>query len=203
MALIVSGALCAGLVVGAGFVLVGVQSDATESDEYTALQSDYTTLQGERGVLQGENEKLKSDLEVADAAVKNAEDNQTDAEHALNNGETGVQATQDALREERRKLDAFSDRLDAQQDALDKAEKDAAQAEQAGTIPGTGLYSVGEDVEAGQYASSGQAGCYYAIRTAIGAGDVLDSEFEDGPAIVTLAAGRAFKTVGCADWVKV
>ena len=50
-----------------------------------------------------------------------------------------------------------------------RLERDADEAEEAGTIPGTGLYSVGEDVAAGQYASPGQAGCYYAIRTAVGA----------------------------------
>jgi len=80
---------------------------------------------------------------------------------------------------------------------------EAEVAAQANTIPGEGVFVVGEDVKAGSYRTAGpsSSSCYYAIKDGAGAGaDILDNNIIEGPGAVTLADGQVFETSRCQDW---
>lgn len=101
----------------------------------------------------------------------------------------------------RAELDARAQQLDAREAAL--APKEAAA--QAGTIPGDGVYVVGQDVPPGSYATAGPAGagrdCYYAIKDGVGSdADILDNNATKGAGRVTLKTGQVFESRRCQDW---
>ena len=200
--LTVSGALCIGLAVGAGVGVLGFREDARTTDQYQALQADNNALQGEHGILQGEYEDLQSELEAAVTTAEDAQSAQRLAEKALDKSVGDIEAREKVVEQSRRRLQALNGRLDARQKALDAAEKKAKRTLASSSIPGDGLYLVGDDIDAGKYASVGATGCYYASRTA----DTLfvtNDTFTNKAAIVNLNEGEYFKTVGCADWVMV
>lgn len=69
------------------------------------------------------------------------------------------------------------------------------------TFKGDGLYKIGDDVKPGEYKTAGHKDCFYAILNSSRTDDIADSELIDGPARVSLQAGKYFETKTCADWV--
>jgi hypothetical protein len=210
LVLTVGGALCLGLVVGAGIGALGFREDARTTDQYQALQADNNSLQGERGVLQGEFETLQGHLDTAVTTAENAVAAETLAKNKLKKLSAAIKVREKAVAEAKkklqtltRKLDARQEALDARQKVLDEAEKQAKKDLARASFPGDGVYSVGVDgdVDAGKYVSSGAAGCAYALTA--GAAATRDVIHNDNVASVNLREGGYFKTVGCADWVKV
>lgn len=123
---------------------------------------------------------------------------------------TADPAAVDARQNERKtQLDAREAELNRREDEL-KIREAALQTQEAAvkenTIPGEGLYVVGQDVKAGTYRTAGPSGrpCYYAIKNGTGAdADILDNNIIEGAGSVTIKDGQVFETKGCQDWTLV
>ncbi len=114
-----------------------------------------------------------------------------------------------ALDEREATLDQREEALDARTAELNEREEALGTAEleiEEGTIPGTGLFLVGEDVQPGTYRGDGSGGmCYWARLSGTSGelGDVIANGLPDGPTVVTIRESDvAFETQGCADWVR-
>ncbi|WP_051732390.1 hypothetical protein [Kitasatospora phosalacinea] len=84
----------------------------------------------------------------------------------------------------------------------------APAAEPGGTVPGSGTFLVGDDVEPGTYktAGPGSLGMCYWERAKDSSGDfesIITNETLTGQGVVTIKkTDKVFKTQGCQEWVK-
>lgn len=106
-------------------------------------------------------------------------------------------------------LDDRAAKLDKRKKKLDKREADISDAEVAvekGTIPGTGIYLVGDDIQPGTYRGDGSSEyCYWArlLGTSGSLDDIIANGNPGGPTVVTISESDvAFETTECADWVR-
>jgi hypothetical protein len=89
-------------------------------------------------------------------------------------------------------------KLDARETAVQGAEDVAA----ANTIPGSGTFRVGIDVQRGQYHSEGGSSCYWSRMNAAG-DDTIDNYIGSGPAVLTVQPSDGLiKTSRCAPFTK-
>jgi len=76
-----------------------------------------------------------------------------------------------------------------------------------GTIPGTGTFLVGKDIEAGTYRAAAKPGCFWERQSSLDQSSldsIADNDNADGPVVVVVSpADAAFKTDGCADFHKI
>jgi hypothetical protein len=73
----------------------------------------------------------------------------------------------------------------------------------ANTVPGTGTFVVGEDIQPGTYRAAAQPGCYWARLNSLDTSDIADNDNADGPVVVQiLPSDKAFQTTDCADFHK-
>lgn len=96
-------------------------------------------------------------------------------------------------------LDQRSADLDAREEAITGQE--AAIAE--GTIPGSGTFLVGTDIQPGTYVSDDNSTCYWARLSGTSGefGDIIANDNVTGRGIVTIApTDVAFTTTRCSDW---
>ena len=74
------------------------------------------------------------------------------------------------------------------------------------TIPGSGTFLVGEDIEPGTYRSSGAEYCVWDRLSGLGGHydeDVIVHGYSEGTAYVNIAeSDMAFSSEGCADWIR-
>lgn len=105
-------------------------------------------------------------------------------------------------------LDSRSSDLDTREEGLDTREEEISTQEtevEENTIPGTGVYIVGEDIDAGTYSTEVTGiNCYWARLSGTG-GDLDDiitnNNVSEGQALVTIAdTDVAFETNGCGEW---
>lgn len=98
--------------------------------------------------------------------------------------------------------------LDKRAARLDEKEQKKAKQEAANTIPGDGVFMVGEDVKPGTYRTGGSAyggdmPCYFA-RLKDTSGDfnaIITNGNPVGPTTVTIkSSDDAFETSGCQEW---
>jgi hypothetical protein len=181
---IVLSALLVGALVAVG-VLAGQLSDANARAEQTAM--DLASVEQQLGAT--------------------ADQNRTNASRA--------NAAEDRAREAEEAFEARSAEFDQRSAELDQREADVAAREQkvtateqriAATSIGTGIWTVGVDVEPGTYrvAQALTGRCYWAIlRTGSNGSDIIDN---DGPSggfpTVTLRAGQDFENSRCGTFVK-
>lgn len=98
-------------------------------------------------------------------------------------------------------LEDWEAELDEREAALEQTETEIA----ANTIPGDGLWIVGEEIEPGTYRSDGGQACYWArLSSTSGEFDaIITNGVPSGPTTVTIdGSDTAFETTGCADWQK-
>lgn len=111
---------------------------------------------------------------------------------------------EDELARRADELDQKAGELDERAAELDSREEEIAAAEleiEENTIPGDGVFVVGEDIEAGTYVSEGGTNCYWARLDSTSGGDLLANGLPGGPVTVTISGSdAAFKTKGCAEW---
>lgn len=107
------------------------------------------------------------------------------------------------------KLDERNAALDQRETELDEREATIGATEVAtdeNTIPGSGTFLVGDDIQPGTYRGDGGSGrCYWArlSGTGGGIGDIIANGLPDDPTVVTIAASDVvFETSGCADWAR-
>lgn len=128
---------------------------------------------------------------------------------ALDLREEDVDEREGKLDEREGKLDQRKSSLDKRSADLDKRAKSIKAEERqiaANTVPGDGVFVVGEDIKAGTYRTSGPSSggigsCYYAFKTGTGSdADIIDNNLIDGQATVTLKTGQIFETKSCSEW---
>lgn len=109
-----------------------------------------------------------------------------------------------ALAERADELDTKAGELDERASDLDSREEEIKAAEveiEENTIPGDGVFVVGEDIEPGTYASEGGSNCYWARLGSTSGGDLLANGLPGGPVTVTISGSdAAFKTQRCGEW---
>lgn len=110
----------------------------------------------------------------------------------------------DALGEE---LAQRTSDLDTREEELDQREESISASEteiEENTIPGSGVYRVGEDIQPGTYRSEADS-CYWARLAGFSGslGDIIANDNVSGTAYVTIApSDAAFETSRCGDWTR-
>ena len=144
------------------------------------------------------SESDEADRELADARDQIASERSALELEKADLGEQIAALREDAdqarreLRREEKKLERLRDEVsDAEQQIEDK------------TIPGTGTYVVGEDIEPGTYRAEASPGCYWARLSSLNTSDIIDNNNADGPVVIeVLASDKALELSNCADFVK-
>lgn len=104
-------------------------------------------------------------------------------------------------------LDQRTEDLDAREEELDQREESISATEteiEENTIPGSGVYMVGEDIEPGTYRSDGDS-CYWARLAGFSGSldDIIANDNVSGTAYVTIAPSDvAFEASRCGDWMR-
>jgi hypothetical protein len=99
-------------------------------------------------------------------------------------------------------MEAAQDQRSATLDARESAVKTTEAVVAANTIPGSGTFRVGIDVQPGQYHSEGGSSCYWSRMNAAG-DDTIDNYLGAGPAVLTVqATDGLIKTSRCAPFTK-
>lgn len=127
-----------------------------------------------------------ADLEERREAIAAAEEENDEL------GEELAQRTSD--------LDTREEELDGREESISASETEIEE----NTIPGSGVYRVGEDIEPGTYRSDGDR-CYWARLSGFSGtlGDILANDNVSGSAYVTIApTDVAFETSRCGDWIR-
>lgn len=108
-------------------------------------------------------------------------------------------------------LDRRESALDARKSALDKRERRVSGMErawEANTIPGDGIFIVGQDIDPGLYKAdpSPSGSCYYARLSGMGGGidDIIANGNVSGPLSISVSSSdAALELSGCADFHKI
>lgn len=107
-------------------------------------------------------------------------------------------------------LDEWAGELESTEGELETREEEVSTQEleiEENTIPGSGVYLVGEDIQPGTYRMvlEGSDRCYWArlAGTSGELGDIIANDNVSGQAIVTIGEGDvAFETSRCGEWVR-
>ncbi|MFC3492010.1 coiled-coil domain-containing protein [Glycomyces rhizosphaerae] len=181
--------LMIGLLLGYG-AAVPRQSelDELESEKASALDAS-ETLREEIIELQDQIEALQTQVDQIDER------------------EAGLDQREAGLDQREADLDAREQDLEDRQTELDDREEEITQEEEeieANTIPGDGVWVVGEEVEPGTYKAQGTgSGCYWARLGSLDTFDILDNHFGSANVSVEIKSDDfAFETSGCGDWIK-
>lgn len=132
-----------------------------------------------------------------------------------------LEERRDAIAEDEESLDARTAELDDREEAMDareeelvsqaeaetvpeEAEQEQVSASDSGSIPGSGTFLVGEEIQPGTYRTGGTSGfCYWARLSGLSGefGDIITNDFSEGPSFVTIAeTDVAFETSDCGEW---
>lgn len=105
-------------------------------------------------------------------------------------------------------LDAREKKLDERSRAINAREKEVSAMErdyEDNTIPGSGRYQVGTDIQPGTYTAEASPDCYWArLRDDEGSIDsIIDNGMVSGPVTITVApSDHMLEVSGCADFHK-
>ncbi len=206
----------AALIVGALLLLgvgsaVGARSANSERDKYNKEVATERSTETAASAAAARASAAASKASSAISALQSQlDDEKLQAQAALNRAK-GAEAA--AVKDAKAKLASQSAALDGRKKAIDAqaaavAQREAAVAAaegqlKANTISGDGVYGVGTDMQPGTWHTNGSTGCYYAILNSTDTSDIADNNNTNGPATVTLSAGKYFEVSGCADWTKI
>jgi hypothetical protein len=170
-------ALAVGVFVGGGVGATLASTDPTDSKEYQSLQ-----------------QRMDEEAEEAQGRISALSDRAREAQNAASEA-------RDTAAQRKAELDERERALKAREDAVTVTEQRIAE-----TSIGTGIWTVGVDVEPGTYrtAEAITGYCYWAIyRSGSNGDDIVEN---DGPKggfpTVTLSAGQDFENSGCGTFVK-
>jgi hypothetical protein len=184
------------LLIGVAIGALGAQSSVKEKEDALAAMTkerdDYRT--------QVDDRQAQTDADNAAAQRIQAEKEQADRKAA----------DQKAAADKAAADKATADQAAAEKAAADQAAAAAAAEAVKNTIPGSGIFAIGDDKNPGTYKTSGPAGsnivgCYYAVLSSpngSGIDNIIDNNIIQGPGIVTLKAGQYFETNGCSEWTR-
>lgn len=123
--------------------------------------------------------------------------------------ETATETVTEEVEVEPADLAEQRETADERDDELETREEDVSADElelEANTIPGSGTYLVGEDIQPGTYRTTldGSSSCYWARLAGLSGelGDIIANDNVSGQAFVTIAeTDVAFETSRCGEWV--
>lgn len=142
----------------------------------------------------GNSDQAKKELAQARATI-NTERDAANREAAQAKEEAAAARqeladTKDKVAEERARLDRLRSEISGARAAV-----------QENTIPGTGTFEVGKDIQPGTYRADARSGCYWARLSSLNTSDIIDNNNSDGPVVVEIKPDdRAFETQDCADF---
>ena len=186
--------------VGAALLLFGLGAIVGAGSEIDTTSLDQVNAEVER--LGNDNEALSAGLDEVTA--------ERDEVVEILAGVTG-QSDEIAAEQARRTKD-----LDTRETELAELEQDLRDRETAivgeeariaaGTIPGDGIWTVGDEIEPGTYKSQGPGQtCYWARLSGLSGefGDIITNDLGSAKTIVEISSSDvAFETTGCGEWVK-
>ncbi|MBA0125079.1 hypothetical protein H0B56_05940 [Haloechinothrix sp. YIM 98757] len=115
----------------------------------------------------------------------------------------------DKLDERANSLDELESEVESRSHDLDERAEKIEEAEleiEEGTVPGDGVWVVGEDIEAGTYRGNAEGrDCYWARLSGTSGdfGDLITNGNSSGPTVVTIQdSDAAFETNRCGEWRK-
>lgn len=155
--------------------------------------------------LQPEPEVITKEVEPADLPERRQQLDQRASQLDTTESELDEQAT--ALDDREAELETQAGELAERATALDEREADLTATEreiEEHTIPGSGVYLVGEDIQPGTYRSE-SSGCYWARLSGTSGefSEIIANDNVEGTAYVTIAATDvAFETSRCGDWTR-
>lgn len=196
-----------GTIIGVVAFIVGTALGAATNTEQ---QSELDETRAELAAATEERDELAdrvaSITEERDTLAEQAE--QADAEAAADEqAESEAQARAEELDDREAELDERAAELDEREAAIADAEAEV-EAEAANTMPGDGIFIVGEDIEPGEYVTVGPVddgfgACYWA-RLSDTSGDfedIITNGTPTGQEVVNISADDyAFETTGCQEW---
>jgi len=112
------------------------------------------------------------------------------------------EAREGELAEQEAELASREAEVVAREAAVGEVEEQIA----ANTIPGSGVYLIGVDVNPGTYRSVDNSGCYWARLSGLGGSisDIIANDNVNGQSVVQIGANDvAFETNRCSDWEKI
>lgn len=170
-------ALLIGIAIGAG------GASPTDSPEYKKLDDELSATQDDLAAQKVATEKAEAESKALAGDIPERETAVAAKESELVNREMSVEKAEKAVLKREK--------------AVGIVEHEIAQ----NTIPGDGVYEVGRDMKAGQYRSTENADCYYAITSDANGENIITNHIGSGPIIANVAVGQFFNSQGCSDWV--
>lgn len=196
VAAVTVGALAIGVLAGA---VGGVQA-ADDQERVDALSGQVTELEAEVAGLDDEVAGLEN--EVTDTREQAAEDvaaARGEAEAAVAAENASTVAEMDARAAQ---LDAREAAVAAREDAATVLEQQAAD----GSIPGSGVHLVGEEIAPGTYRASTPQNCYWERLSGLSGefGDIIANGIGAGDSTVTIRGSDvAFASERCGTWARI
>jgi multidrug efflux pump subunit AcrA (membrane-fusion protein) len=147
---------------------------------------------------QSDEAKKKAKQELAQAQAQ-IDQERGQAQSDVAEAEAKVSDANDKLAEKKAQIERAQQRLDRL-----RSEAQGAQATiDRNTIPGTGTFEVGKDIDPGTYRAEAKEGCYWARLNSLDTSDIADNDNADGPVVVEIqSSDRAFQASNCADFHK-
>jgi hypothetical protein len=181
-------AVIAGVVLLSGGMGIGAAAaDPTASEEYAALAAANDAMESSRDGLQADYDALKADHDVMASGIDERESRAEEREAALDKGEAELKEAEAAVAKREKKVSG-------------------AEKEKADNTIREGTWTVGVDIAAGTYRTTGSVGstCYWGIYTSGTNGDdIITNDIPGGGRpTVTLSKGQDFNTTRCGTWEK-
>ncbi|MBE1524397.1 hypothetical protein [Nesterenkonia lutea] len=151
-------------------------------------------------ITETETETVTEEVEVEPADLQERRDEITEDEEALEARTAELDDREAALDEREEELASQAQEAAETEEAVQEEE----QASSSGSIPGSGTFIVGEDIQPGTYRTDGGSGyCYWARLSGLSGefGDIITNGLPDGQGFVTIAeTDVAFETSDCGEW---
>lgn len=192
---------------GSGFGLgVMLTGDYSDTEEYATAQRELAEREAELDDRSARLDSAADELDEFRTKVDTLDQRTADVEERENE----LAERSDELDARADELDQLQEDLDQRSDELDEREEDLATTEveiEENTIPGDGVFLVGEDIQPGQYRRSASGdGCYWVRRsgTSGDSDEIIANGLPNGPAVVTIQESDvAFETARCSEWVRI
>lgn len=174
-----------------GFAVGRITEDPRNSDVYQALDDKHLRTVEKRKTAEDE-------LSLAQQQVENVLGSIPARETALEEGQALLTEAQQKMQREQAKLDEAAAAVSRRERAVGIVEREIAR----NTIPGDGVYRVGQDMKPGTYRTTGgtTTPCYWSINADANGANIIQNNIGEGPALVTVSEGQFFETTRCQDW---
>ncbi|GAA4698070.1 hypothetical protein [Nocardioides nanhaiensis] len=174
-----------------GFAVGRITENPRDSEVYQALDDKHLRTVEKRKTAEDE-------LKVAQQQVENILGSVPAREAALEEGQALLTKAQQKMKREQTTLEEATVAVSRRERAVGIVEREIAR----NTIPGDGVYRVGQDMKPGTYRTSGGTStpCYWSINADANGADIIQNNIGEGPALVSVSEGQFFETTRCQEW---